>query len=296
MPWMLKDLADLSQKTTGLSNATTDFMNDAYRQVTASLGKTVGASQQGTAETNNSVTAPASRVTADGSSKISAGTAAVSATVTNTANATAENSAAAIGGTVASGIESANQTGEGTADGSNKTNESATKPTVGVTADGSNKTNDSVTAPASQVTADGSSKISAGTAAVSDTVTNTVDATAENSAAAIGGTVASGIESANQTTTKQTEGTRIKLLALDGENTVLFSCNALAEVTSVTKQAIELPDLQKILEAAKRGAEQGAEMYRAGKDKAFCPTVLRRPKAQQLEQQNEQNQSIEPSR
>ena len=279
MPWTIGDLTDFSKLTTDKSSATTQFMNDAYRQVTVLLGQTTDASQQGTAKTNESVTKPtvvvstaASGVTADGSNKTTEGTAVVSDKVINVADATAKNSATATGGTVGFGIESANQTAAGTA----KTNESVTKPTV------------EISTAASKATADGSSKATAGTAAVSNTVANTADATGENSAKATGGTVASGIESANQTGTKQTAGTHIRLSELDRE---IALCNSSAEATPATKQALELPDLQKIIEAAKKGAEQGAEMYRAGKDKAFCPTVLRKPQGQQLEQQNKQNQN-----
>ncbi len=247
MPWTIRDINDLSKQTTDKSSATTQFMNDAYRQVTVLLGQTTDASQQGTAKTNESVTKPTVDATGVASKAASAGT-----------------------------TDGSNKTDEGTA----KTNKSVTEPASAGT--------DEASKAASKVTADGSSKTTAGTAAVSATVANTAGATAENSATAIGGTVASGIESANQTATKQTVETRIKLLELDQESAL---CNASAEVTSATKQAIELPDLQKTLEAAKEGAKQGAEMYRAGKEKSFCPTVLRKPQGQQLEQKNNQNQN-----
>ena len=62
MPWMIRGLADLSQKTIDASSATTQFMNDTYRQATFLLSKTDEATVEGSHQTD-AATVAASTVT-----------------------------------------------------------------------------------------------------------------------------------------------------------------------------------------------------------------------------------------
>ncbi len=108
--------------------------------------------------------------------------------------------------------------------------------------------------------------------ATGGTITKTGEATGENSATATGFTAGSVSESANQTATKQSQGTYNKLPGGDIDLSTSPTVTA-----DATKQGCKTPDLQAILEAAKKGAKHAAELYDKGKQQGCCPTTIRQP-------------------
>ena len=110
------------------------------------------------------------------------------------------------------------------------------------------------------------------TAQTGDATVQTGDATGKNSAKATGFTAGSVSESANQTTTKQSQGTYNELPV--GEIDLSTSPTVTADAT---KQGCITPDFQAILEATKKGAKNATELYRKVMQQGCCPTTIRQP-------------------
>ena len=188
-----------------------------WARIYGGLGKTAAA----TAQTDESVTEPASYATADASEQTGAATAQTDESFTESASvATAQTGAA-----TAQTASATAQTGDATGGTITKTGEATIE---------------------------------------------TGDATGENSATATGGTFGAVSESANQTATKQSQETYDNLPR--GDNDLCYSPNVTADVT---QQGCQPLDIAAILDAAKKGAQNAAELYDKGKQQGCCLTTIR---------------------